>query len=94
MTQPRFNGVELTPETIRNTRVHFARIQIACAKDYYGPGKRGEQLGHPPEDLARFRRRSWDNLKAGLRGDFDHTFTFLQRAHWLQTGEPMKPLLP
>lgn len=46
------NDLEITPETILRTRRHFARLQIDRAKDYYGPGKRGEQLGKTPADMC------------------------------------------
>lgn len=81
------NGVEITAETVFRTRRHFAELQLASARDYYGPGKRGEQPGHPAADLKRWRARDWERLKAGLRGESDHTLTFIQRALYLQTGD-------
>lgn len=81
------NGVEITTETVFRTRRHFAELSLASAREYYGPGKRGEQLGKTAAEMARFRARDWHNLKAGLRGESDHTLTFIQRALYLQTGD-------
>lgn len=81
------NNIRITDETIQRTRYHFAELRIASARQYYGAGKLGEQLGKTESELAYYRARDWARLKAGLRGDSDHTLTFMQRALWLQTGD-------
>jgi hypothetical protein len=80
VTHPRFNGVELTPETIALTRQHFADIHRACIRE----AEAGEVRVN---DLASYVQ--WQ--EACIRSALDETsrlsVTFLQRAYWLQTGD-------
>lgn len=85
----KFNNVELTQETILATRQHFADNRQACIDEIL----RGDVVlpSHNPQEehFARLRQRAVDDLA----GKHDHTWTFLQRAYWIQTGE-MVALLP
>lgn len=79
----------LTAETIQATREHFA-ANIDAQKAEIESGAVKLPAHNPKEKhFARLDERR----AAGLAGENDHTLTFLQRAHWLQTGE-MVALLP
>lgn len=75
-----FAGVTITAETIERTRGYFADLCTECIHD----AQSGKTFVN---DLARYV--AWqEQLSADyLAGKGDHTLTFLQRAHWLQTGE-------
>lgn len=77
---------KLTPETILATRKHFAANAIACIAE----AESGAVKVNNPESY-----REWQLQLAAdsLAGKNDHTFTFRQRAWWIQTGE-MVALLP
>ena len=70
----------LTPETIRATRQWFAdnaRVCIAAAQS----GK------VRVNDLTAYIAWQEESAAAALRGDYDRSLTFLQRATYIQTGE-------
>lgn len=46
---------------------------------------------HYPVEL--YREKKLEDAQAALRGDYDHTFTFRQRAQWIETGVCV-PLFP
>lgn len=75
-----FAGVEITPDTIKRTRQHFADNCQACIDEIKSGAVRVDDPQHVIE---------WQQASAAyyLAGKSDHTFTFAQRAHWLQTGE-------
>ena len=75
-----FATVEITTQTIDRTREHFAELGRQCIAD----AKSGATYVNDLPSYVIWQRA---NIKRFLAGDFDHTFTFLQRAHWLQTGE-------
>lgn len=77
--------IELTADTIQRTREHFAAICRDCVQE-------AEEGKVHVTDLAHYVRWQRDSEAEFLAGRWDHTFTFLQRAHWLQTGECV-PLL-
>jgi hypothetical protein len=86
---PTFNNVELTPATMQATRQHFAdnkqgQIDEILRGDVNLPSHNQQEL-----HFARLRAMA----KEDLAGTHDHTFTFLQRAYWIQTGESVA-LLP
>ena len=83
---PRFNGTELTQETIVATRQHFADNRQACIDDVVSGLVR---VNNRDEYFALCELYA----RADLAGHHDHTVTFLQRAYWIQTGE-MRALLP
>lgn len=79
----------LTAETIQATRQHFAEnIDAQKAEIESGAVKLPD---HNPKE----KHFAWldERKAAGLAGEYDHSLTFLQRAHWIQTGE-MIALLP
>lgn len=80
-----FANAEITPETIQRTREHFAALGRACIDD--------ARCGAVPVgNLESFIAWQEGMISSYLAGDSDDTFTFMQRAHWLQTGECL-PLL-
>lgn len=84
-----FNGVEITHHSIIATRQHFADIsqhQIDEALDGTYPPASHVNIG---DYIAMLEQEK----VADLRGANDHTFTFAQRAYWIQTGESVA-LLP
>jgi hypothetical protein len=85
----RFNGEELTPETIEKTRKHFADNQLKCVNDV------NEGVITLPDHVSEESYFESCVRKADqfMSGDFDHSFTFLQRAYWIQTGKDVA-LLP
>jgi hypothetical protein len=76
----RFAGIELTPETLQATREHFADIGRRCIEG----ATAGEFFVN---DLSSYVAGEREKIADSLAGKNDHTFTFLQRAHWIQTGE-------
>jgi hypothetical protein len=78
--QPRFNGVELSAATIDRTRSHFADIGRRCIAEARDGTTR-------VNDLARYVAWREAGIADDLAGRNDHSFTFLQRAHWIQTGD-------
>ena len=85
----KFNNVELTQETIIKTRQHFADNAQCCINEVLdGSVKLPDHVSN--EDYFSDCRKRAERF---LTGGGDHTFTFLQRAYWIQTGE-MVALLP
>lgn len=80
-----FAGVELTLETIQRTRKHFADIYRACIREAEDGTTRVNNL----ESYRTWREDAIAEVMTTER----FTVTFLQRAHWLQTGESIA-LLP
>lgn len=77
--------MKYTEETIFKTRQWFASNSFACiAEAASGKVK--------VNDLARYIKDCEKNAMSALNGEFDHTFTFRQLAHFIQTGESV-PLL-
>ncbi|PIH59146.1 hypothetical protein [Paenibacillus sp. LK1] len=76
----RFNGVELTEETIKITRKLFANIALECIEEV----KNGKVIVNDPESYFAWRK---EEVKDAMGGKIDYTLTFLQRAYYIQTGE-------
>lgn len=76
----KFNGVALTEETILKTRKWFSDNSLACIEE----AESGKVFVN---DLNDYREWNLQSSEAALKGEHDHTFTFLQRAHYIQTGE-------
>ena len=76
----RFNDTLITQETILATRKHFADIAQRCIDDATSGKVRVNNLQY----YIEWQQGSIDYVMAGKN---DHTFTFLQRAYWLQTGD-------
>jgi len=82
----RFNGTELTEESMQATRQWFHDNAMQCAEDI----RSGETKVDAPEAAIEW----YEGLaRANLRGGFEHSFTFLQHAYFIQTGESVA-LLP
>lgn len=87
----KFNGTELTPEAMQKTREHFAANKRLCAASCVEFGSM------PKEDLPEgfffvngadsYKRQCREGAEKMLRGEGDHTLTFLQYAYYVQTGE-------
>lgn len=78
-----FNGVVITQESIIACRQWFADNADACireAEDGTAP-----LASHYPVEL--YREKMAERKEAALAGEFDYTFTFMQRAQYMQTGE-------
>lgn len=85
----KFNGVELTEATMQKTREIFAAGIVAEITEI--ESGTFKLPAHNPK-VAHFAYLA-KRKAAYLAGETDHTLTFLQRAHWVQTGE-MIALLP
>lgn len=77
--------VTLTEETIRNTRQWFADNAQACIDEAVSGNVKVNNLQKYIE---------WQKQRAAdsLAGKSDHTFTFIQMAYYIQSGECI-PLL-
>lgn len=83
---PNSNGVQLTEESIQKTRKWFADNAIACIEEV----KSGEVYVNDREYYFKWREKE---AKEYMEGKHDHVLAFLQRAHFIQTGESIA-LLP
>lgn len=72
--------VTLTQATIDATRKWFADNSQACINEVLS----GEQRVNNPESYIAWRKEA---IEQALRGDFDRSLAFIQRAVALQTGE-------
>lgn len=70
----------LTQETIQATRQWFADNAQACIDEV----KSGTVKVNDPESYYLWQRE-W--AVQALAGAYDHTLAFLQKAHYIQTGE-------
>ena len=80
-----FNGVILTDESVLRTREWFADNCLGCISE----AKSGLVYVNDLEEYIVWQLDSRDRV---LAGKDDHTFTFLQRAYFIQTGESV-PML-
>lgn len=85
----KFNNVELTQETILATRQHFADNAQGCISEVLS----GEVKLPSQTDQKEYFRQQRVRAINHLAGNYDHTWTFLQRAYWIQTGDDVA-LLP
>lgn len=76
-----FNGEELTMESILKARKSFIDNRLACIENV----KSGKSKIYC--DKEEFYEREERNSKDYLDGVNDHTFAFLQRAYYIQTGK-------
>ena len=77
---PSFNGTTLTDETMQATRQWFADNSLACVAD----ARSGEHRVNDLESYCAWREQA---ARDSLAGKGDHSFAFLQRAYFIQTGE-------
>jgi len=82
----RFNGTELTEESMQATRQWFHDNALACIEE--AKDRKGTDFDF--EGYAAWRRQA---AQDSLDGKGDHTVAFLQRAYFIQTGESVA-LLP
>jgi hypothetical protein len=80
MNKPTRQPVTLTRETILATRAWFAQNSLDCIADV----ESGAVTVHNPE---QYKRDMLQNHDDHTNGKFDHTYTFRQRAYYMQTGE-------
>ena len=78
-----FNGVVITKESIIACRQQFADNADACVRE--AEDGTAPLASHYPIEL--YREKMAARKVSALAGEFDHTFTFMQRAHYMQTGE-------
>jgi hypothetical protein len=76
----RVNNIEITEDTILATRMHFADIHRACIAD----ALTGETRVNNPKTYIEWEMK---RIEQCMRGEFDHTLTYLQAALWIQTGD-------
>ena len=78
-----FNGVTITQESIIACRQWFADNQQACIEGALD-GTLGLASHVNVTEYIEACQRKQDSIEVGEQ---DHTFTFMQRAHYMQTGE-------
>ena len=76
----KFNGKEITPETVQKTIEHYIELYKDCIKEV----EDGVVKVNAPQSYCKRLEEAICELE---RGEFTVTFTFLQTAYWLQTGE-------
>lgn len=85
----KFNGVVITQESIQACRQWFIDNQQACID-----GALDGSLGLASHvDPLLYVTKCTEKQTDIARGKWDKTFTFMQRAHYIQTGESVA-LLP
>jgi hypothetical protein len=79
----RFNNIELTEQSMQSARQYFADNALACIEEV----KNGSIV--LPSHTSNESYFTWCMQRHDdfLAGKNDHTFTFLQYAYFLQTGE-------
>lgn len=79
----KFNGVQITEESIEACRQWFADNASNCIEEV--------ELGlvSLPDhvDFEGYKDCMNDRVRAAFAGEYDNTFTFMQRAYYIQTGE-------
>jgi hypothetical protein len=75
-----FNKVELSQDTIEKTRQWFYNNACDCINEAITGEVR-------VNNLQEYTAWQMQQAREALAGDYDHTFTFMQRAYFLQTGE-------
>lgn len=81
----KFNGVQLTDETIQKTRKWFSDNAMACIEE----AKSGKVYVN---NIERYTKLNEQSAREYMEGKHDHVLAFLQRAYFIQTGESV-PLL-
>jgi hypothetical protein len=76
----KFAGIEITAESIQATRQWFADNAQACIDEAVSGEVR-------VNDLESYIEWNKQRIVDALAGKGDYTFTFAQRAHYIQTGE-------
>lgn len=76
----KFNGTEITLESIQKTRLHFVNIAIDCING-------AKSSNFHVNDLDSYIKSRENDIEKYLHGENDGTFTFIQYAYFIQTGE-------
>lgn len=84
-----FNGVQITEESIKACRQWFADNAQACIDEV----EQGFVKLPNHVNFEGYRECMNNKIRAALAGDFDSSFTLMQRAYYIQTGESVA-LLP
>jgi hypothetical protein len=79
----KFNGVQITEESIHACRQWFIDNQQACITGALN-GTLGVASHVNVTEYIEACQRKQDSIEVGEQ---DHTFTFMQRAYYIQTGE-------
>lgn len=79
-SQPFFAGVELTTQSIQQTRDWYADNYRECLDDAQSGKIR-------VNDYPEYESMMIDRINSIICGEQDHTFSFLQRAYYSQTGK-------
>ena len=82
----RFNNVELSAESMQKAREWYAENALACIAEVENGSVR-------VNDKEAYFSSCMQRHADSLAGKNDHTFAFLQRAYYIQTGESVA-LLP
>lgn len=77
--------IEITEQTIRQTREWFAEKARECARQ-------AAEGDFHVNDLQRYLDQQIEKERAALAGEFDKSVTFAQMAFFIQTGESV-PLI-
>lgn len=87
MDAPSFNGTALTPATLAATREWFA----GWSRELIADIEAGRRKVNNPESYITFHRKAIQDVMDESNPRL--SYTFLQRAYWIQTGEDVA-LLP
>lgn len=88
------HSIDLTQEAINAARKWFADNALACAMAAHSRSDSVLQNGEfYVNDLDKYREGQQRLASEYLAGTYDHTFTILQMAYYLQTGTSIA-LLP
>jgi hypothetical protein len=87
--QMKFNGVEIDKQSIEKARQWFIDNQQACID-----GAVNGTLGLASHvDINEYVQSRINEQRSIQNGEWDNSFTFMQLAHYIQTGESVA-LLP
>lgn len=81
-----FNGLEITSDAMFKTRKHFIDLSIESIQEVLNGNIK-------VNDFNDFIKWKTNTIKLINNGGSDHTFTFMQHAHYIQTGNTIA-LLP
>jgi len=75
----KYNGIALKLEDILKTRIYFYELCLDCIKE--------AQENQSVNNIQEYTEYEMNEARKYLEGKHDNTFTFLQRAYFLKTGE-------
>lgn len=83
----KFNGTTITPETIAATRQWYADNAMQCIRESRLYIETDGREGFRVNDIDRYVEQMTERAADSLTDSSDHTFAFMQRAYFIQTGE-------